>query len=57
MDVRNLQGGIMITTEASLYGQTEGSGSGVTTLLVCSCGQEIGANRREHCPRCGCSLS
>jgi hypothetical protein len=57
MGVRNLQGDPMITTEASLYGQTEGSGSGVTTLVVCDCGQEIGATRRQHCPRCGCSLS
>jgi len=57
MGDRNKQGDPMIATEASLYGQTEGSGSGVTTRVVCSCGQEIGANKRQHCPRCGCSLS
>jgi hypothetical protein len=47
----------MITTEAALYGLTNASGSGDTLRLVCSCGQEIGGLKREHCPRCGCCLS
>ncbi len=46
----------MIATEAALYGSTNGSGSGVTTWIVCDCGQEIGTTKRAHCPRCGCSL-
>jgi hypothetical protein len=46
----------MIATEAALYDRSNTSGSGVTTLLVCSCGQEIGSSEREHCPRCGCCL-
>ena len=48
---------LMIASEAALYGSTNASGSGVTTLLVCSCGQEIGATKRLHCPRCGCCLN
>ena len=40
----------MIATEAALYGPTTASGSGVTTLLVCSCGQEIGATKRAPLP-------
>lgn len=46
----------MIATEAALYGRHDASGSGVATLLVCSCGQELGTTEREHCPRCGCCL-
>lgn len=46
----------MIATEAALYGRSTTSGSGVTTLVVCGCGQEIGTTERRHCPRCGCSL-
>lgn len=46
----------MIATEAALYGRTSGSGAGVTTVVVCGCGQEIGGIEREHCPRCGCCL-
>ena len=40
----------MIATEAALYGPTNASGSGVTTLMVCSCGQEIGATKRGALP-------
>ncbi len=47
----------MITTEAALYGASTASGSGATTLIVCSCGQEIGSTKRAHCPRCGCCLN
>jgi len=47
----------MIATEAALFGRTSASGSGVTTLLVCGCGQEIGGTKRQHCPRCGCCLN
>ena len=47
----------MIATEAALYGSIRTSGSGVSTLMVCSCGQEIGGLTREHCPRCGCCLT
>ena len=47
----------MIATEAALFGPTTTSGSGVTTVTVCSCGQEIGSTKRAHCPRCGCCLS
>ena len=47
----------MIATEAALFGRTSASGSGVTTLLVCGCGQEIGGTKRLHCPRCGAALS
>jgi hypothetical protein len=47
----------MIASESALYGSTNASGSGVTTLLVCSCGQEIGGTKRLHCPRCGCCLN
>jgi hypothetical protein len=47
----------MIATEAALYGRSNASGSGVTTLLVCGCGQEIGTTERLHCPRCGCCLN
>ena len=47
----------MIATEAALYGQASGSGSGVITLRTCGCGQEIGNTEREHCPRCGCCLN
>jgi hypothetical protein len=47
----------MIATEAALAGQASGSGSGVITLRMCSCGQEIGGIEREHCPRCGCCLT
>ena len=46
----------MITTEAALYGSINASGSGISTLLVCSCGQEISTTKRQHCPRCGCCL-
>ena len=47
----------MITSEAALYGSANTSGSGATTtVLVCSCGQEIGTSARAHCPRCGCSV-
>jgi hypothetical protein len=44
----------MIATEAALYGGSTSGGAGITTLVVCSCGQEIGSSAREHCPRCGC---
>ncbi|MET0998735.1 MAG: hypothetical protein ABWX73_08495, partial [Marmoricola sp.] len=47
----------MIATEAALYGPPNASGSGVTTVLVCGCGQEIGGTKRAHCPRCGCCLN
>jgi hypothetical protein len=47
----------MIATEAALFGRTSASGSGVTTLLVCGCGQEISSTKRLHCPRCGCCLN
>jgi len=47
----------MIATEAALYGRSSASGSGVTTLIVCGCGQEIGVTKRQHCPRCGCTLN
>ncbi len=48
----------MIATEAALSGTTTiTSGSGVTTVQVCRCGQEISTTKREHCPRCGCCLS
>ncbi|MCW2866871.1 MAG: hypothetical protein JWR20_1059 [Marmoricola sp.] len=54
----------MIATEAALYGTTSttyptsgSSGPRSTTLQVCSCGQEVGGLRREHCPRCGCCLT
>ncbi len=52
----------MICTEAALYapsspGADTATTPRVTTLLVCSCGQEIGGLRREHCPRCGCCLT
>ncbi len=47
----------MIATEAALYGLTGTSGSGVATLTVCSCGQEIVGVKRDHCPRCGCCLN
>ena len=40
----------MIATEAALYGRTSASGSGVTTLLVCGCGQEIGGTKRAPLP-------
>ncbi len=46
----------MIATEAALYGRSTTSGSGVTTLVVRGCGQEIGATARRNCPRCGCCL-
>jgi hypothetical protein len=46
----------MIATEAALYGRSTTSGSGVTSLVVCGCGQEIGTTERRHCPRCGCNL-
>ncbi len=57
MEERESEGEVMITTEAALYGGTQASGSGVAVVTVCSCGQEIGDNRREHCPRCGCCLN
>lgn len=47
----------MIATESALYGPTNASGAGITTLMVCSCGQELGSTKRGHCPRCGCSLA
>ena len=47
----------MISTEAALYGSITASGSGVTSLQVCGCGQEIGTTKRVNCPRCGCCLS
>jgi hypothetical protein len=47
----------MIATEAALYGRNTTSGSGVTTLVVCGCGQELDATERQHCPRCGCTLA
>lgn len=47
----------MIATDTTLSGPTSASGSGVTTLMVCSCGQEIGGTKRGHCPRCGCCLN
>jgi hypothetical protein len=47
----------MIATETALYGQTNTSGAGAATVLVCGCGQEIGEITREHCPRCGCCLN
>jgi hypothetical protein len=47
----------MIATQAALYGPTNASGSGVTTVLVCGCGQEISGTKRAHCPRCGCCLN
>jgi hypothetical protein len=47
----------MIATDAALYGTRTASGSGVTTVVVCGCGQEIGNNGRLHCPRCGCCLN
>ena len=40
----------MIATEAALYGPTSASGSGVTTLLVCGCGQEIGVHQARPLP-------
>ena len=40
----------MIATEAALYGRTSASGSGVTTLIVCGCGQEIGTTKRRALP-------
>lgn len=44
----------MIATEAALYGGSISGGAGITTLVVCGCGQEIGDSARDHCPRCGC---
>ncbi len=44
----------MIATEAALYGGSSSGGAGITTFVVCGCGQEIGSSAREHCPRCGC---
>ncbi|MCW2848282.1 MAG: hypothetical protein JWR90_2256 [Marmoricola sp.] len=52
-----IKGDLMIATEAALYGSSNASGSGVTVLLVCGCGQEIGETKRGHCPRCGCCLN
>ena len=47
----------MIATEAALYGPSTSSGSGVSTLRVCGCGQELDTTERRHCPRCGCCLN
>ena len=47
----------MIATDAALAGTPNASGSGVTKVLVCGCGQEIMGTTRAHCPRCGCCLN
>lgn len=51
----------MITTDAALYGAPRADvllaeRPAVSTLATCSCGQELQGVRREHCPRCGCTL-
>jgi len=46
-----------MATKTALDGSTNASASGVTTLSVCSCGQEIDVHRRLYCLRCGCCLS
>jgi hypothetical protein len=47
----------MTATQVAPPVLSNASGSGVTTVTVCGCGQEISGTKRAHCPRCGCCLS